>query len=75
MVMSFVGFNVPIPFERARLARELLAETKLRLFLAEAARTFNAQVKSANAARPGSDSQPDQWAGDREEGEGDQPNW
>ena len=72
--MSFVGFNVPIPFDRARYARERLIETKLRLVLAERARTAHAQAVSAYAAGPGSDRGADGYATDRDEGESDQSN-
>lgn len=60
---------------RASYARQHYAEDKLRSILAKRARAAYAQAESAHAAGPGSDSQPDKWAGDREEGEGDQPNW
>ena len=76
--MSFTGFNVPIPFDRERYAREHLAETKRLLILAErarAARAVNAQTDPANAAGFGSDRGADKWAGDRDEDKGDQPNW
>jgi hypothetical protein len=73
--MSFVGFNVPIPFDRARYARERLIETKLRLVLAERARTANAEAKSADPAGPGSDRGADGYATDRDESKSDQQNW
>ena len=58
-----------------RYARERLIETKLRLVLAERARTAHAQAVSAYAAGPGSDRGADGYATDRDESESDQSNW